>query len=265
MNKTILIAGGAAVASLAAGGVGGYFLAKKKFDATLDDLIALEVEKTKKYYSVLLMQAREKPESLEELATEDAGGEGGADEEECVTPREGWSEAVQAAKESGRASTANNASKAMVDYQSYATKPPLSEVVPSNIFAKDKSKKELPPRDPQTGHFLPKNTVEPTQTDDPYLITHEEFLQGEMEYDQENLFYFIRDETLIMVADNESVDIDRVGEVNLTLFPKTPKDEPSIICVRNDGLQIDYEIHLRHDSITEYLGLGEDEESHRYV
>lgn len=251
MNKTILIAGGVGVASLAVGGVSGYFLAKKKFDAALDDQIAQETEAVKKYYRGIVASLRT---TIEEMSTEE--------HQKIVeeTPEEETEDDVPIDPEVEAAGR-----RALVNYQGFA-KPSLDAVV-SNIFDKDSTaRKPRPPRDPESGRFT-KAAPETTETRDengveqtPYIITHEQFLENELDFDQENLKYFLKDQTLIQVYDNETVDIARVGEVNLTLFPQVPRDEPSIICVRNEGLQIDYEIQLTHESLTAYMGLGEDDE-----
>ncbi len=247
MNKSYLIAGGASVASLTIGGVGGYLIAKKKFNATVDGLIALEVQKTKKYFSVLLMEAEKKARPLTSLTpVEDESPQ----ETEELTAED--QEVITKGREKLR-----EAATALVNYQGFSDKPSLTDVVSSNIFTKDTPKKKLPPRDP-TGKFIPaKSTEEAEQT--PYLISAEDFLLNDPEHDQENLKYFVKDNTLIDYS-NETVEISRVGEVNLTLFPATEKDEPSIICVRNEGLGIDYEILLTSESLTEYMGLGEEED-----
>lgn len=254
MNKSYLIAGGASVASLAVGAVGGYFLAKRKFDILLDERINVEVEATKKHYSVLLMQARDKPASPADIpAAAAAEDDGDVDEPEEIT------EADQEVIAKGRQTLAQ-ASTALTNYQGYADKPSLDEVVKSNIFTTAASpKKSLPPRDPTTGHFLPKPAAQSNAEQTPYLITHKDFLLNDGEYEQVNYKYFVNDKTLIDY-DNESVEIGRVGEVNLTLFPQVPKDEPSIICVRNEWLQTDFEIQLVHESLTEYMGFGDGEE-----
>jgi hypothetical protein len=257
VNKTYLIVGGVSVVSLVAGTGGGYLIAKKRFDAEIETRIDEEVEKTKRHFTILLEEARVKPEEdIPEIDDEDDEDTSGEEKEELT-------EADQAVIEKGRKTLAE-ASRAMTNYQGYATKPPLEEVA-NNIFTADAAKrvstkkKPLPPRD-AAGHFVKQSDDEAVTNDDPSIITHEDFLLNELDYEQENLKYFVNDKTLIQVYDNESVDIGRVGEVNLTLFPDVPEGEPSIICVRNPGLGIDYEIQLTNESLTVYMGLGEDDE-----
>lgn len=264
MNKTIIIAGGASVASLAIGGAGGYFLAKKKFDETVEARVQKEVDATKKFYSVLLMEAREKPAEVpdvEEGAPEDEeeelGDEPDPDLEQLDDPLRG--------AQPDTTTVVGKAKAAMIDYRGYGENGVSNgEVTTSNVFDRDKPKKQLPPREPGTGKFLPKTAVEQAQSEDggnqpPAIITHEDFLLNEEEYDQENLTYFINDKTLLGYDPESPIDTAVVGEVNLTLFPEVPEGEPSIICVRNHGLRMDYEIKLATESLTEYMGLGESE------
>lgn len=257
MNKTYLIAGGASVASLAIGGAAGYFIARRRFNTELDIRIEDELKKTVKHYSVLLMEARSgKPDSPADIQQ--------TEQEEDLTPED--EEVIVQGRQ-----TLANAAKALTDYKGISTKnrdivgadkPALETVVKHNIFtdAASQSKKTLPPKDPETGRFIKRPKDEPAESkhdgDDPYIITHEEFLLNEPEHEQENLYYFHNDKTLIQVYDNEPVDIDRVGEVNLTLFPEVLEGEESIVCVRNPWLQFDYEIKLMDESVTEYMGLG---------
>lgn len=256
MNKTYLIVGGASAASLAVGGASGYLYAKKKFDERLEALIDVEVEKTKKVYSILLMQAEKTANPPQMVADEDE-------------PLE--LEAEDAAEELSEADkqTVQRGQKAMVDYQGFGGKKsePSSEVVTNNIFTTDASrvKKAMPKRGPG-GKFVPKTTFaeepqQPAKPSDqtPYLIEPEVFLENDPEYDQESLLYFVNDDTLVSAADpNEVIDNVRVGEVNLSCFPD---EEPSLIFVRHDGFEIDYQITRTKQSLTSFMGLGDEEDA----
>lgn len=245
MNKSYLILGGACAVSSAIGAAGGYLIAKKRFNQQLDLGIAVETEKTKKYYANLVSTAMKK--AIAEPEEEEA-------EEEPEL-----SEVDEAVIAKGRETLAR-ASSALVDYQGMAGngKPPLEEVVQNNIFDPKRGKKALPPRG-AGGKFVPKGSTEverQQEHNDPYMIKPDEFLANDPENHQESLWYFVNDKTLIMVADNEAVDVDLVGEVNLTLIPD---DEPRVIYVRNEGAGMDYQITLTENSLTEHMGLGEED------
>lgn len=283
MNKIYLVVGGASVASLAVGATGGYLIAKRRFDAEIDDRINEEVDKTKKYYSVLLMQAKEKPDSPADISIDPRARkkyESTDDWQQRLAETDG--DAVKPDEDEVKPADPileEQANRALTDYRGFGVKPPLEEIA-KNIFTNEaKPKKKLPPRDPATGHFVSSHQAKAdfadppfvaTETEKllrqktaettPYIITQDEFLLNEFEYEQENLKYFHNNKTLIQVFDNEPVDIERVGEVNLTLFPEVPDGQPRIICVRNEGLEIDYEILLTDESLTEYMGLGEEDD-----
>lgn len=244
MNKTYLIAGGTAVVSLAAGAAGGYFIAKKRFNAELEEAIAREVQATKEYYLGRLEEAKKDESSDEEI---DLGLED--DEEEGAEA--GEPEESEELGEEDRA-VVDNAQKALVDYQGYS-KPPLKDVAQGKI-TKNKPKKPLPPRGP--GGAFRSKTVREKENDPPQIIELEDFMLNDPEHDQESLLYFVNDKTLVLSANpSEPIEIGLVGEVNLTLFPAD--EEPSMIYVRNTGLSIDYEIKCMKESLTEFIGLGE--------
>lgn len=269
MNKTYAVVSGTVVVSLAAGVAGGYFLAKKKFEKTLDDLLGKEVQKTQKFYERLLEESKKTIEDLKALReTIDLRVESEKPVPEIEEDEESSDSAVVKALRETRAE--HEATRALTNYQGFAAKPPLEDVVSKNIFT-DKPKKKLPPRDPETGRFgsvqpkgdfadRPREHVTHSGPElTPYMINHDAFLVNDPEHEQESLLYFRKDETLLQVDDQETVDIARVGEVNLTLFPEVADGEASLICVRNEGLGIDYQITLTDESLTVYMGLGEDD------
>lgn len=279
MNKTILIAGGTAAASLAIGAAGGYLYAKRRFNDSLPEIIDTETAAVKKHYSVMLMEAQSgKPASPADIPKQNSKTLLGLtetlqlvvsdSEEEDDENGEGPSEPIELtdadkkAMEKGRR-ILREAKAALTDYGKISTtavaeKPPIGGVIASNIFdqAANAKRKPRPPRDPQ-GHYR-KRTPRELENDPPQIIEVDVFLQNEAEAEQESLLYFIRDKTLVQEADpSEAVDIAWVGEVNLTLFPQVPEDEPCMIYVHNTALGIMYEIKSISDSLTEYLGLGE--------
>lgn len=260
MNKTALTIGGVAVTSLAAGVAGGYFVAKKKFDDQLDQLIAVEVRKTKQYYLDLLEKNKAEPKKdIPEQETAEDRDE--AEEEEPEL-----SDQDLAVMARGREKIAN-AAAALTNYQGYSDKPSLKDVVEHrNIFTDGTPKKVLPPKDKRTGRFVrsPKHSVEEESqsetkkpVDDPFLIEEDDFLVNDSENEQESVLYFANDKTAVMVSDyNNEVPIGRIGEANLTLFPN---EEPSVIYVRNTGLGMDYQITRTYQSLTQAMGMGEED------
>lgn len=249
MNKIYLVAGGASVLSLAAGGAAGYLYARKQFNETVEARIDEAVLATKKYYAIQLMEAKTKPDSPADIPKTQVVEPPAEVEADELTEKD-------------RASLRRRGEAARTNYAGYSDKPALSSVVQNNIFSNPPEaadpKKALPPKDPATGRFLPKKqrTVEDPEQE-PYKIDADTFLENEPEFDQESLWWFEKDETAIMVADNEEVEIGKIGAVNLTLFD--PDVENDVIFVRNPGLGIDWQITRTFNSLTAHMGLGEDE------
>lgn len=256
MNKTALIVGGASVASLAVGATGGYFYAVKRLTTQFDEKLDNEIAETKKHYSLLLMQAQ-KPASPADIPRHEEEPPGAdvelEDDHEELTPED------QAAIAKGRESLAA-AKRALTDYNGVSKKPSSGEVVENNIFSNNKTK-TLPPRDPTNGKFLPKGATPARQAEQtPYQISQEDYLLNDGEYEQKTLLYFRKHNTLIDKEDTDQVvEISEIGEVLLTLFPDVPEDEASIICVRNEWLERDYEITATDEDLTEFYGLGEND------
>lgn len=94
----------------------------------------------------------------------------------------------------------------------------------------------------------------------PYVITHEEFLNVEPDYEQMSMSYFIADRTLVDDEDRPVEDPDAmVGDENLTKFGVGSGD-PNVVYVRNERFNCDYEIIKTQGSyLEEVLGLDYDE------
>jgi hypothetical protein len=92
-----------------------------------------------------------------------------------------------------------------------------------------------------------------------YVIHKEEFREGE--YDSETLTYYIQDDVLTDERDQRMTDIDSVVALeNLEKFGHGSEDA-NVVYIRNDKLQMDYEILRSGGSYTsEVLGVVEPEE-----
>lgn len=79
-------------------------------------------------------------------------------------------------------------------------------------------------------------------SDEPYVISYDEYNQDMTHYDKLTLNYYEDDDTLTDDEDEVIPDVDLiVGGDSLTRFGEMSGD-PEIVYVRNDKLQIDYEI-----------------------
>jgi hypothetical protein len=93
-------------------------------------------------------------------------------------------------------------------------------------------------------------------TTKPYVITLEEFAEENETYSKVSLTYFMEDDTLCDERDAPIRDTSIAGVGFEALFGQDA-DDPDIIHIRNDKLQVDFEIARRHESYTEtVLGYG---------
>lgn len=76
----------------------------------------------------------------------------------------------------------------------------------------------------------------------PYVISEEEYMEGEPKYEQVTLTYYEEDQTLSDAKDDKVDNVDYiVGEGNLMRFGHGSND-PRVVYIRNDGISIDFEV-----------------------
>lgn len=99
----------------------------------------------------------------------------------------------------------------------------------------------------------------------PYVITEDEYVTGEFEYQQVNLTYYLGDETLAAEDDSVIDNVDyTVGSENLKRFGEGSGD-PHVVFVRNVKLQLDYEIAQSFGKYAvEVAGLDDETLQHSY-
>lgn len=243
MNKTVLITGGASVASLAVGAAAGYFYAKntltKKIGAEFDERLDREIDATKRHYGLLLTNAKSgKPDSPFDIP---------------VT-RSAPKAVVEVARIEETVNTAVNQAtdqiqKIMTDYRGASSKNPVvADVVKNNLFKDDKKKPPLPPRN-EHGKFVKRTKEEEEQdAEGPELISSDEYLRDEYNLEMGSLRWYSKDKTLLDYADEE-VDLALVGGPEmLTNFPTDYVDGAErSICVRNMGYGWQWDITLMDD------------------
>lgn len=250
MNKTYLIVGGASVVSLAAGAAGGYFFAKKQIGDATQEAVDREVAATRAYYTVQIKTLQK--DFIDQLTNgappKDDTPDVDVDEDEVQEPSD-----EEILRHEALEKGANNA---LINYAGMA-KPELSEVA-SNIFTNVPKTRQAPPLPPRDDHgkFLPRDQVRPQS--EPYLIDPDEFIKNTPEHDQASLFYFKNEDVLIDTETNDDFSTGKVGEGNLACFPVD--EDPSVIYVRNEGLEQDYQVTLTLASLTEHMGMGESDD-----
>lgn len=96
---------------------------------------------------------------------------------------------------------------------------------------------------------------------EPYVITKDEFDQGEMDFNQSQLTYFDGDGVLTDSQDTPIDDIDKIiGNENVLRFGHASGD-PKIVYIRNARLELDFEVtHSDGKFAKEILGFDDPSE-----
>lgn len=90
----------------------------------------------------------------------------------------------------------------------------------------------------------------------PYVITHDEYYQGERDFEQQSVTWYNGDSVLVDNHDEPIDDVESmVGLANMSRFGHGSKDE-NIVYVRNERYDIDFEVAFSGGTYTnEVLGL----------
>src|SRR5215207_9339477 len=188
MDKRFLILGGTSVVSLAIGAVGGYYYAKKKFEANSEAIFETRLEQelaeTKSFYSSLHKKDYATPEdAVRDLIPEGLTG-----------------------NKFNNTSVSNDTLDKVVDGLKYRV---------SDSFRHGPSERHLalireePPTPVETNIFeelrteqdLPEDFASERDPDNPYIITVDEFMHAEIGYPNLSLTFFEGDRILVDDAD----------------------------------------------------------------
>lgn len=88
----------------------------------------------------------------------------------------------------------------------------------------------------------------PTERSKPYLISDEDYTDGEPGYDKVSCTFYVPDHVLVDDLSREVMEIDMVGDENIEFLIRSTDD---IVFVRNDNISCDMEIMRSVDSIEE--------------
>lgn len=228
-NNPALLAGVAAV-GLTVGAFGGYHFAKKKLKVKYEELANEEIRQAKEFYSAL----NEKPspvdlaERYEDEVTEEdilarkavaafqdyAGGKTVREEDLAVSPGE------------------DPAYTEDVEGQLVEEVVEVRESIRRNVFDNASSEDDLDYEEEMRNRT----------GDRPYVISKEEFLQGDQGFEQATLTYYEGDDVL---TDDRDAPIDDtegvVGNANLFRFGLW-SDDKNVVYVRNEDKELDFEI-----------------------
>jgi len=219
--KLSIVVGTTAIVSLAVGSAVGYFIALKILDKKYQDQLQQEVESTKKFYAKLYKKDEfQTPEStIKEIAP------GAAEAAAALLNYKGISDAA---------------------FEVVDEKREFAQQVLHNIFA-EKTTEEISDKEKR-------NRTEEA----PYILSKDEFMESDSDYTQSTVTYFGGDKVLVDSREDIIEDVDMtVGEGNLERFGHGSGD-PNVLYVRNDRLEIEFEILLSQGKYSkEVAGLEE--------
>lgn len=212
-KQQMIILGFTALAAGTVAAVAAYKVAQKRVEARYEEIVEREVAETRAFYQQL-----QKP-SIEQVA-QDAG---------VVLAPDATAQVAEAVEAIERY-------QGKVPYD----KPEVSRVIAgepevqtSNVFVDG---------EPMTADFDYDSEIPQRSEDAPYIITYEEFNQGEKNYIQNSLTWYEGDDTLTDDKDQPIPDVDNVvGEHNMHRFGHGSRD-PRIVYVRNDAMEVDFEV-----------------------
>lgn len=94
------------------------------------------------------------------------------------------------------------------------------------------------------------------RSNEPYILTHDEFFENETDYEQVQVTYYEIDQVVAASDDSAIEDGEAVlGSANLARFGHGSKDE-NVVYIRNEVLEIDYEVVRSQGSyLEEVLGM----------
>lgn len=246
----------AAVLGAIAGGAGGYFIARAKLRSYYEDLSTQEIAEAKEFYANLhKVNVDGETLSPHDVMVERHGVEAAAEAlrsyqgEEPVLSGEPHDEIV------------DEEHIAKLEREARRRRRAAGEEEPVPVDSVEDLKAETDKINVFVDVTFDLEEEKKSRTpDEPYIITHDEYFEGEKDYDTVTLTYFVVDDTLVDERDKPVDDSDAtVGDGNLVRFGAGSKDN-NIVYVRNERLETDFEIVRSKGSyLEEVLGMPETE------
>lgn len=233
-----VIVGSIVVISLTTGGYAGHQFAKNKLKTYYEDISTKEIAEAKEFYGRLYKSDEENNDPVKVLERLHGSEE---EEPEIASYQTIVADGPYSAEED-----------LIVDSDIIVAQTVTTEKIRPTVSRKRHNIFD----DNPNGDFDYDVEVTFRTEDKPYIITHDEFFEGEKDYQQSTLTYFEEDDVLADERD-QPVPEDTVGEDHLTRFGFGSKDH-NIVYVRNDELQIDFEINRSENSYAkEVLGFDD--------
>lgn len=200
----------------------GYLLAVKQLEKQYAEIATAEIDEAKRFYGTLYKKEETPEQAVERLLTSSYDKEAAV---EALRTYQGRNESTEAE----------------------ATEPDIaeeqSEPMVNNIFVDNKPLVE--------GEWDQEVEQSMRTVGEPYVISHEEFLEAESGYEQTTVTYYEDDETLADERDKVIEDVERtVGEDNLQKFGHGSNDS-NVVYVRNDRIELDFEVIRSYKSFAE--------------
>lgn len=218
------ILGGVALGSLAIGAAASFLLTRKRLTRKFDDQITEEIELARQHYKKWYSQKLQ--EHVDELA-------------------EGEIEAEKLVREASQAMTRYQGDDTRLFEEEEKNDDEIVEVS-ENIFVRRDA------FDYQAA--LAEREANP---DEPYVISHVEYMENEPDHAQTTFTYFAEDDILCDEHD-EPVDASHtIGEGAFAKFGHGSQDN-NVVYVRNEHVEMDYEVVKSEGSYTkEVLGVSD--------
>lgn len=245
-RNTYLIMAGVSAVSLGIGGYGGYYIANRKLRTLYNKMIKHDIEHTREYY-----QRRYK-------------------EGKYATPEEAAGNLIPVDLNSPEAEEALGLKPAVDALLSYSPTFDGEEVAETDEEAERLQQEHEKKMSNIFQHGLRQEPWDheaellrrASEPNAPYILTQDEYMSNETEFEQSTLTYYQVDDVLTDSRDEEIRDSDNtVGDVNLTKFGHGSGD-PNVLYIRNERLEMEFEILLERTSFVKAV-LGFDEAPER--
>jgi hypothetical protein len=242
VDNKLVVAGVGAV-SLTIGLASGYYLAKRMLDASYNEKMEAEIQRTRDHYAKTMVKEYKSPEEAVEALLDDIDPEHNA---HAFKGDEGMPPRLNIEK---------------IDYTKFAVKPENLVDEPSIAKVADDIREavnNLPQGDLSNvfEEYSDEEWMKDRDPTKPYIISEDEYLQNAPEHDQTQLTYFSGDRQL--ADDNQNDPIPNhsiVGSDNLERFGVGSGD-PRLVYIRNEKLKADFEISFSEGYYAhEVLGL----------
>lgn len=240
-NPVTLVVVGAL--GVVAGAAGGYFFAKRQLRSFYEDLATQEIAEAKEFYSNL-NKVGPTGEPLTPL--------------EVMEQRHGTEAAAEALAEyQGRQAV----EKVLAEEGGLPPGEPYDEVIDEQQIEKIETQLHESRNVFKDPTFDLEEEKQYRTSDKPYIITHDEFFEAELEFDTSRVTYYELDDTLTDEHDKPITDVNgTIGDDHLVRFGSGSKDN-NIVYIRNEKLQCDYEVVKSTGSyLEEVLGMEADQD-----